>query len=314
MIDGRRFVIFPADKVDCCPENRAEAPEVILDVGDVMNPKRILVHVQRTKDWSPHLDVAFQLGKRFGASVQGLIGFVEAAALRAYFSDGSDILAEERKHNLAIMEERRARFLAEGAKLGVKTAIEGIEWDVAGALSLAARFFDLVVVGQRQTHTEAEDQGFDIAGECLRASGRPVLMVPDQGEFSEIGRRILIAWNGSRESALALQAATPFLPEAEAIFLAEAAMPSKFEKVAALHCLDIRGLLLDHGFGQTLELMPEKIADTHAGDELIRLATERGCDLIVMGSYGRSWLRDWVLGSATSAVLGKSPIPVLTQH
>ena len=277
-----------------------------------MTPKRILVHVRKTQDWSPHLDVALQLGKRFGASVQGLIGFVEAAALRTYFSDGAEILTEERKQNVAIMEERRQRLRAEGATLGVKTAIEGIEWDAAGALSLAARFFDLVVLGQ--SHPDVEDQGFDVVGECLRSSGRPVLVVPSEGTFDGIGRRILIAWNGSRESALAVQAASAFLPEAETIFLVESATPSKYEKVAALRCLDVRGLLIDHGLGQLIEPVVEKVPDLHAGEDLVRLAVERQCDLIVMGSYGRSWLRDWVLGSATSAVLNKSPIPVLTQH
>lgn len=277
-----------------------------------MTPKRILVHVRKAQDWSPHLDVALQLGKRFGASVQGLIAFVEAAALRTYFSDGAEILIEERKQNVTIMEERRQRLRAEGAKLGVKTSIEGIEWDAAGALSLAARFFDLVVVGQ--PHADVEDQGFDVAGECLRSSGRPVLVVPNEGTFSDIGRRILIAWNGSRESALALQAASAFLPKAETIFLVESAAPSKYEKISALRCLDVHGLLIDHGLGQILEPVVEKVADLQAGEDLVRIAVERQCDLIVMGSYGRSWLRDWVLGSATSAVLNKSTIPVLTQH
>ena len=275
-----------------------------------MTPKRILVHMERDREWSPHLEVAIAVARQFDAHIHALIGFVEAAILRSYFHDGNEMLKDERQRSYEILEERRARLKKEGDKYGIQTSIEGIEWDTAGAMSLAGRFFDLIVVGKTEPYSEDSEQ--DISGECLRGSGRPVIIVPKQGSFPTIGKRILIAWNGSREAAHALQAADPFLQNAEKIILAISKMPTKFEKVKSLQCLDIEGLLRDHY--THFDVAPKRIPDATAAQDIIDLAKENDCDLIVMGSFGRSWLRDWVLGSTTSATQNSSHIPILTHR
>lgn len=275
-----------------------------------MEPKRILVHMERDREWSPHLDIAMILAKQFGAHVHGIVGFVEAVILRSYFAAGADILREERKKAEVVLETRRQRLKAEGDKYGVPTSVEGIEWDTAGALSLAGRFFDLIIVGK--TRPDGEDNEQDISGECLRSSGRPVLIVPRNGKFEHVGKRILIAWNGSREAALALQAAYPFLKRADKVVLALSKTSSKYDKAKSLTCLDVEDLLRAHDV--EFEVASTRIADHGAGEEIVRLSKEYKCDLIVMGSFGRSWLRDWVLGSATSAAQHEATVPILTQN
>ncbi|MDR1828601.1 MAG: universal stress protein [Methylobacteriaceae bacterium] len=198
-----------------------------------------------------------------------------------------------------------------GDKLGVASSVEGIEWDAAGALSLAGRFFDLIVV--RRSSSVSEDNQQDISSECLRASGRPVLIVPQEGSVRPtIGKRILLAWNGSREAALALQAGYPFLTTADHVTVALSETASKYAKVETLKSLDVEDLLKVHGLNY--EIAEKRIPDAGAGADIVALAEATESDMIVMGSFGRSWLRNWALGSATSAAQAGARVPILTQH
>jgi nucleotide-binding universal stress UspA family protein len=141
---------------------------------------------------------------------------------------------------------------------------------------------------------------------ALFDSGRPVLLIPP-GMTDEFGATAALAWDGSREASLAATAALPLLSRAEKVFIltareeAETAPPSQFAGYLQAHGVDAKTWAFTPG-------------DSGIGNELLAEAKKAGADLLVMGAYGHSRLREMVLGGATRHVISTAKIPVLMVH
>jgi nucleotide-binding universal stress UspA family protein len=169
---------------------------------------------------------------------------------------------------------------------------------------------DLVVLGQRDPVDEA---AFDIPADFVESviidSGRPVLVVPYAGEARADPHTVLVAWNGTRESAHALTAALPLLARARKIYLACSAA----NIVDTHHAFtQVRQYLSAHRIGP-VEDQPS-IDAGNAGSDLLSLASDAGAELLVMGCYGHSRARELVLGGASRVVLQSMTLPVLMAH
>ncbi|HLW27229.1 MAG TPA: universal stress protein [Kiloniellales bacterium] len=163
--------------------------------------------------------------------------------------------------------------------------------------------FDLLIVAQPRP----EKQGLSTSG--LEAGlfdvGGPLLVVPR--EFSgPVGHNVLVAWNGRREAARAITAALPMLQRAKQVTVvsieetARAADPGQAAHRLALHHIQAEA---------------HRIAgDLPAGEALLKEARERQADLIVMGAYGHSRLRQFVVGGVTRRLLAETPVPLLMAH
>lgn len=123
--------------------------------------------------------------------------------------------------------------------------------------------------------------------------------------------RILVAWNGSRESARALAEALPYLCKAKEATVVVVGGDSPAELQAVLG-KDAVNHLRHHGI--TAVLHHAMMRDNDMGATLIVEAKRLKADLIVMGGYGHSRLREWLLGGATYKLLHKSPVPLLIAH
>ena len=117
------------------------------------------------------------------------------------------------------------------------------------------------------------------------------------------GSRVLVAWNGKREAARAAHDALPFLRAAERVVLCAVG------EVAGAGLDDAAGMLRRHG----VPVRAERVAggDLHAGEILLARAAADRADLLVLGAYGHSRLRELVLGGATRHVLHHATLPVL---
>lgn len=174
------------------------------------------------------------------------------------------------------------------------------------SLSLRSRYADLTVISQNAP--ESQGGGDDLVDELIMASGRPILVVPYIGAPAEIGRKVLVAWNGSREAARAVSDAMPILESADSIEVF-AVEPNG---IGDMPGADIAQHLARHG----LKAIAAKTAglDIEVGDVLLNQAADSGADLIVMGAYGHSRMRELVLGGATRHILGHMTVPVLLSH
>ena len=205
--------------------------------------------------------------------------------------------------------EARARF--ERAASGAGWPMEWRELaggPPAAGFAREALHADLLVLGQRDPHDiDAMDLPADFVEAVLAASGKPALVVPhvEQAPFEGFGC-VLVAWQPSREAALAMSAALPLLQRAREVHLAslgEDAARGQEDVLEHLRLHAVDGVQAHAG-----------PAPADAGEALLALAGGLGADLLVMGCYGHGRARELVLGGASRTVLHEMQIPVLMAH
>jgi len=143
--------------------------------------------------------------------------------------------------------------------------------------------------------------------------GRPMLVVPSTGPFLDVGTCVLIAWNGSAQAAEAVIRGMAFLAAAQRVVVLTGDEGREKLPANSPHPpLDIAAYLKRHGI--QAEMRHTDAASADAGSAILETARDVTADLIVMGAFGRSRLREWVLGGATRTVLDHMHIPVLMAH
>jgi nucleotide-binding universal stress UspA family protein len=180
---------------------------------------------------------------------------------------------------------------------------------VADVVQQHARAADLVVAAQTDK-AWAGSSHLDIADRLAVESGRPVLIVPNDGPQREIAR-VLVAWNARREAARAVFDALPLLQRAREVKVVWVNPQSESELAQDVPAADICSALARHGVKceAATEVVPPR---GNVGQTLVKRAAE--ADLLVMGCYGHSRLREFVLGGASAYVLAHMPVPVLMSH
>jgi nucleotide-binding universal stress UspA family protein len=165
----------------------------------------------------------------------------------------------------------------------------------------------MVVLSQRdpQSSDSAPD---DLADELVLTVGRPVLVVPFASKVTKVGRQAMVAWNASREATRAAHDALPLLQRADQVIV-YSINPSEKEPAPGA---DMAAHLVEHGVNALARHAVGR--DTSAGEALLAAAADHGSDLLVMGAYGHSRLRELVLGGATRHVLVNMTLPVLMSN
>jgi nucleotide-binding universal stress UspA family protein len=178
-------------------------------------------------------------------------------------------------------------------------AVTGREEDI---VAQQARLADLTVV----PHPEAGEDvsSSDALHAVLFDSGRPVLISP-QVPLLSIGTRICIGWNGTAESASAVSAALPWLQRAEAVRILSAEGYQRRGPAAP----ELAAYLALHGIDAEVEVFRARSGGAGAG--LLAAARDFGCDLLTMGAYSHSRLRQLILGGVTRHVLENADLPVM---
>jgi nucleotide-binding universal stress UspA family protein len=191
--------------------------------------------------------------------------------------------------------------------------IEG-DWHMFGAgeardlVSLAAAV-DLVVFGQAAPDYRLP-AGFG-PGDLLLASGRPMLIIPYAGDFAAIGRRVLVAWDGSREASRALHDALPLLRKAEAVTVVRVRTSERDQDGASLIDRVVRHLQ-HHGIVALGQETPR--GGIPIADVLLSRAADLDADMVVAGAYHHSQLREALLGGVSRDLLDHMTLPVLMSH
>ncbi|MGE3784262.1 MAG: universal stress protein, partial [Alphaproteobacteria bacterium] len=169
---------------------------------------------------------------------------------------------------------------------------------------------DLVVVGQ--TLDDYRLPGGFRPEDVIVGSGRPVLVVPYAGEFAGIGRRVLVAWDGSREAARALHDALPLIAKAEAAAVVGVSMRETDAERAHPSLDRIVRHLGRHGIAARLD---EPVgSDVPIADLLLSRAADFDADLIVAGAYHHSRFREALIGGVSRGLLDHATVPLLMSH
>jgi nucleotide-binding universal stress UspA family protein len=271
-----------------------------------MTPKDLIVHLDSGPRAAERLDVAIALARRHGARVTGL--FAESAFL------GRSLVGKRAPEDLeAAAREARSRFEARTGDAGVPSRwwqiAPGEYADVLGATVVCCRYGDCAVFGQEAGDAAPVPEG--MVERVIAESGRPVLVVPSVGSYPAVGRRVLVAWTGSREAARAVHDALPLLEQADEVTVLSLQLP-KTPGAGALPPLDLAAHLRAHGIEARYERAI--LADVSAVDVVLNRASDLAADLTVMGAYG---VHPGALPrrhETTRAILETMTTPVLLSH
>ena len=262
--------------------------------------RTILVELADDRGLAPRLQVAQTLAGRFGAALIGLHAmpppFIPGSYGEAAAYLGPDLIEAQRAAN----QETRERVQAVFRNLCGEGAIwREAEGDRGALLAEAAHTADLVLASRAGA---GGSEAPDVLDQLVTAAGVPVLALPP-GVSGDLGRSVLVAWNGSREATRAAHDALPLLREAKRVILCAVG-------AAAAQSLGAAAAMLQrHGLAVHAQQVDEP--DGAAGAVLLAQAAAQAADLVVMGAYGHTRLRELMLGGATRHVLREATLPVL---
>jgi nucleotide-binding universal stress UspA family protein len=280
-----------------------------------MSYKDLLVVLGSDTASRGRMTLAAALAERFAAHLVGLypLPVPDVPRTLGYYDPAlfDPIFREMREKVREVCDKEREAFEHAANLRGLSAewrAAEGLEADPA----VHARYVDLTIMGQLDPDggdTEAMRPRPELVA---LASGRPILTVPYAGQFETVGKRVLIGWNATREATRAVNDAMPLLAGADVVTVLTIDAHEGPDAHGEVPGADISLHLARHGVTATIERTAS--ADVPAGDVLLSRAADLGADLLVIGAYGHSRMRELLLGGATRSILQSMTVPVLMSH
>ena len=274
---------------------------------------QLLVHLDTSAQTLQRLAAARQIGQAQGAAVTALYA-VSPGLVELPFAPeiGPGIAASLRGIDEDLKQRAFDAFKQSLAMPGIDMAwAEMGDYPAMAAFTQQALFADLLVLGQHDpAATSVSGVPADFVESILVMSGKPALIVPHSGALpAAIGHTVVIAWKPSREAARAVSAAIPLLQQARRVVILSW---SGDEEAVQGHRLNLNGYLRLHGI--EAEWQHQGSENDALGEMLLSRACDVGADLLVMGCYGHSRAREWVLGGTSRTVLASMTLPVLMAH
>jgi nucleotide-binding universal stress UspA family protein len=274
--------------------------------------KDIAVNLTIGVDRDSAVHYAVSLANIFKAHLVG-VAFVYDAKISANLMVGipADLVDAQRAAYRRLANEATARFEAIAKQAGVTTDSQVIDvavGKVGNTFGRIARSFDLSVVRQAVSN-DAEQEASIIEG-ALFESGRPVIVVPYVHTKGAEFNRVMVGWDGNRTAARAIGDAMPLLELAKMIevFTMVTGQANNVESTGT----NIGQHLSRHGLSVEVKQIPAM--DMGISDAILSHAADISADFMVMGGYGHSRLREYMLGGATRGILASMTLPTLMSN
>jgi len=281
--------------------------------GEPMSYKTILVHLNDQRRVAGLIDAATNIGQRDDAHVIALyvmppIPVYGPTAFGAgYIQAGLQSFRDEAERVRQAFEEAcRGRPILPEWRL-VEPGVRA----VADCVIEQARCVDLVIAAQRDREFDFSSV-LDVPERLILESGRPVLLIPNAGQFPTIGSRVTIAWNMRREATRAVFDALPLLKSADLVRVKSVDPQKDAETAGDLPGAEVAATLARHGV--KCELASTVSGGIGIGDVLLSGLSDDSSDLLVMGAWGHSRMRELVFGGVTRQILEHMTVPVLLSH
>ncbi len=260
----------------------------------------------------PAGDYAISVAEAFGAHVLGIAVSYEPVIPGTVMGGiPPEIIESQRSESNQKARTAVSRFEQGVKRTGVSGETRTISASISGAADQIGRMgrrFDLVIVGQPERQKSLPDEVVDEG--VLFESGRPVIFVPFIQKGGMTLDRIMVCWDGSRAAARAVGDAMPFLKKAKQVEIVIVAdKPGKKDEIPGA---DLGQHLARHGLKVDVKRITSP--DIDVPSTILSYAADSSADLIVMGGYGHSRLREFVLGGATRGLLEAMTVPVLMSH
>lgn len=282
-----------------------------------MTIRNILVHADGSEESVQTIRSARRLAGAFDAHLSGFCVLPDVT-IAAAVTDGAmanaQLIADMQKtaeDRAAAAEEIFRRETGSPAKEGDWTLADAAISGARDAAVTTAFYADLVVMGRYDSEKPAgQDPG--LAAELAIESGRPLLLIPTAAGESAFGRKIMIGWKESRESARAIHDAMPFLASAETVIVATVVDKSTDDD-AAQSGERIKNMLASHGIDAVFHTLPAR-DDESTSASLIAHALRSGADMLVAGAFSHSRWREGLFGGVSKSLFEACPLPVLLSH
>ena len=287
-----------------------------------MTMRGILVHVDEHRALHSVLTCALLAARRFDSQIDGLHARPGAPRIIPVAPEGAFIPASEIVEDLERadrdldrqLRERFDAFMREHGVPAVASVLPGAEvaaaWRdeaVAGyeALGSTGRAYDLIAVARPLPG--AAVPSMNALEAALFESGRPVLIAPPTPP-GKLGDVVVVAWNGSTETARTIALAMPFLAKAETVVV----LSVEDGMVPGPTGGEIAHGLMRNGIAAKTQQI--RAGDRAVGAAILDQCRELGADLLLKGAYTHSRLRQMIFGGATSHILGAAELPVIMAH
>jgi len=274
--------------------------------------KDIVVNLSVREDGGSVGDYAVSLADALSAHITG-IAFVYDPIVPVSGTGyiPAEVIETQQADNEAAAKAAIDRFAQAASRVGVSAEPLTLSASLAGAgeqFARIARRFDLAVVGQAEPESSAVEEV--IAEATLFGSGRPMIVVPYIQKAPLKLDNVMVCWDGSRPAARAIADAMPLLVKAGRVEIA--IITNERGKEDQIEGTDMGQHLARHG----LKVDVHRIAggNIDVADALLSHAADSGADFIVMGGFGHSRLREFVLGGVTHSILRAMTAPVLMSH
>ena len=274
---------------------------------------QLLVHMDALPNAQQRLEAARRLGQAQGAAVMALYAVMPRFVQLPFAPEiGPGIAA-----SLQDIDDQQRRLARSAFDQALATPGTAVEWaeirddPMMAAFAQQAFYADLMVLGQHDPSTDpSSGVQSDFAENVMLMSGKPALILPYAGlPPAVIGETVVIAWKPVREAARAVGAAMPLLKRARRVVILSWSGDDK--KVVGKR-LDLRGYLRLNGVEASWQEQGNETSGL--GELLLSRSFDLGADLLVMGCYGHSRAREWVLGGTSRTVLESMTLPVLMSH
>lgn len=276
--------------------------------------KNLLVHVDDSKASAARVGAAIDLAIAHDAHLTGV--YVIADPNPAAFAGGylpPEMLDTLQQGARERADAALAKFTetAKRNQIAFEARVDRVLYTaVAEALATNGRYADVVILGQADPD-DGEMPRY-LPEEVTMGSGRPTLVVPYIGPAASLGERVTIAWDASREAARAVNDALPLLERAKAVGVVSVNPRDKPFGHGEQPGADIALHLARHGI--KVEVQRIESHDVDVPNTVLSHIADQSSDLLVMGAYGHSRLRELVLGGVTRTILRDMTVPVFMAH
>lgn len=272
--------------------------------------KDILVCVDASKTAASCLDVATKLADTHDAHVTALHVSPPPFVMGDFGPGGAtEVMAWQEKQAREVAARAEREVAAAQRRSGREIEWRAAAGDIPLTVQQHGHYADLIVVSQGRREDDAVVTDV-LPQTVIMGCGRPALVVPSYGEVARLGERVLVAWNRTREASRAVHDALPILTRAKSVQILEVNPPASTPPHIA--GADIAQHLARHGVNA--EVQAATVSDIDTGATILSRAADLGSDLLVMGAYGHSRLRELTLGGVTRHLLQHMTVPVLMSH
>lgn len=280
-----------------------------------MTYKTIVTHLASPERAGPLLDLTVPLAKRCGARQVGL--HVIPQVLSAYGTVDVQLPADVIERQYRELRERADRietvFSDKARSTGVTAewrCVDARHGDIAEDVADQSLCTDLIVLG---LDTGASPNAWtDVPARIALQTGRPVLAIPNPDAIQSLGKHALVAWNTSREAARAAFDAIPLMADADCVDILAIDPGTQGGNEELTHGQELAACLRGHGIKVNAEVTHRQ--GIPVSEVILNRIAENNCDLLVMGCYGHSRLRESLFGGATRELLQHLRVPILMSH